>query len=154
MQMDRIRDFYYRTDDTLTGLMNRYGINVLRIAVAVVFIWFGGLKVAGVSPVGDLVGATVYWVSPEWFVPFLGVWELVVGFGLLLGRYMRLVLLLMFAQLAGTFLVLIVLPEVAFTGGNPLLLTVEGEFVVKNLVLLAAGIVFGGTLRPERSENE
>ncbi len=48
----------------------------------------------------------------------------------------------------GTFLVLLVLPEVAFQDGNILLLTVEGEFVIKNLVLLSAGMVVGATVRP------
>lgn len=48
-------------------------------------------------------------------------------------------------QMAGTFLVLVLLPDVAFQDGNYLLLTVEGEFVVKNLVLLSAGMVVGAT---------
>jgi uncharacterized membrane protein YkgB len=47
----------------------------------------------------------------------------------------------------GTFLVLIVLPEVRFQDGNVFKLTVEGEFVIKNLVLLAAGLVVGATVR-------
>jgi uncharacterized membrane protein YkgB len=145
--LQQLVELYNRIDARLRALMSRYGITVLRVAVAVVFIWFGALKIAGVSPVGELVARTVYWVSPGWFVPFLGVWELAVGLGLLLNVVMRLTLLLMFAQLAGTFLVLLILPDVAFVRGNPLLLTTEGEFVVKNLVLLAAGIVIGGTVR-------
>jgi hypothetical protein len=48
--------------------------------------------------------------------------------------------------MVGTFLVFFVLPDVAFTAGNPLRLTVEGEFVVKNLVLLTAGLVVGSSL--------
>ena len=63
------------------------------------------------------------------------------------------VLALFAAQMAGTFLVLVVQPDVAFTDGNPLLLTVEGEFVIKNLVLLSAGMVIGATVR-RRSERE
>ncbi len=42
----------------------------------------------------------------------------------------------------------LVLPDVAFQDGNPLKLTVEGEFVVKNLVLLTAGLVVAAGLRP------
>ena len=49
--------------------------------------------------------------------------------------------------MAGTFLVLVVKPEIAFQGGNPLLLTTEGEFVIKNLVLIAAGLVVGGSVQ-------
>ena len=51
-------------------------------------------------------------------------------------------------QLVGTFMVFLVLPQVAFSKGNPLLLTVEGEFVAKNLVLLAAGLVVGSNVPP------
>jgi len=120
----------------------------LRISLGVVFVWFGALKVFGVSPVSDLVGETVYWVDPDWFVPILGGAEILIGAALIGGRMLRTVLLLFIAQMAGTALVFLVLPEVAFSDGNPLKLTVEGEFVVKNLVLLTAGLVVGATVRP------
>jgi len=81
------------------------------------------------------------------YVPFLGVWEVAVGLGLLVGVALRLVLLLFWLQLAGTFLVLVVRPDIAFQAGNPFLLTTEGEFVVKNLVLIAGGLVVGSTVR-------
>jgi uncharacterized membrane protein YkgB len=116
------------------------------VSLAIVFIWFGALKVFGVTPVTDLVGAVVYWVDPSWFVPVLGFFELAVGLGLLAGVGMRLVLLLLVAQLIGTFLVLIIRPDLAFQNNNPLLLTVEGEFVVKNLVLISAGLTVGSQI--------
>lgn len=85
-------------------------------------------------------------------------WEVALGIALLFRFYLRLTLLLFFLQLAGTFLVLIVHPEEAFQNGNPLMLTQTGEFVVKNLVLLSAGIAVGSTVRrgrePIRSEPE
>lgn len=140
-----------RVDNTLIAFLRRWSIPALRISVAIVFIWFGALKVFGVTPVTDLVGATVYWVDPDWFVPALGFVEVAVGVGLLFRVALRTVLFLFAAQMLGTFLVMIVLPEVAFTDGNPLLLTVEGEFVVKNLVLLSAGMVVGATVR--RTDN-
>jgi uncharacterized membrane protein YkgB len=86
-------------------------------------------------------------LSPDWFVPLLGVFEVLVGVGLLLGRGLRLVLVLFALQMVGTFLVLVVQPDVAFQHGNPLLLTTEGEFVVKNLVLLSAGLMIGSRLQ-------
>lgn len=134
-------------DDRVTRFLRRWSIPTLRISVAIVFIWFGALKVFGVTPVTELVGATVYWVDPSWFVPALGVVEVLVGIGLLFRIALRTVLFLFAAQMLGTFLVLIVLPEVSFENNNPLLLTVEGEFVIKNLVLLAAGMVVGATVR-------
>ena len=108
-----------------------------------VFVWYGALKILGVSPVVDLVASTVYWVDPEWFVPALGVVEVLIGVGLAFRLALRSVLLVLAGQMVGTFLVFFLLPEVAFQAGNPLQLTVEGEFVVKNLVLLSAGMVVG-----------
>lgn len=136
-----------RIDDRLIPVLQRLSIPLLRISLGVVFVWFGALKVFEVSPVSDLVGRTVYWVDPNWFVPALGAFEVVLGVLLLIGRAMRLTLLLFLAEMVGTFVTFLVLPNVTFQHGNPLLLTVEGEFVVKNLVLLSAGLVVGTTVR-------
>jgi uncharacterized membrane protein YkgB len=134
----------------MISFMSTYGIRVLRIALAIIFIWFGALKIANVSPVADLVAQTVYWVSPKLLVPFLGFWEVVVGLGLLFAIALRLVLLLFWFQMTGTFLVLVLHPELSFQSGSPLLLTVTGEFVIKNLVLIAAGLVIGSTVQRGR----
>lgn len=140
-------------DSKVIRFMSRYGILLLRLAVAITFVWFGALKVFGRSPVADLVAQTVYWIPPHVFVPVLGYWEVIVGVGLLFGVALRLVLFLFWLQLAGTLLVLVVRPELAFQGGNPLLLTMTGEFVIKNLVLIAAGIVIGSTVPRSRSSS-
>jgi putative oxidoreductase len=136
-----------RLDRRIVAFLRRWGIPVLRVSLGLVFVWFGALKIFQVSPVADLVARTVYWVDPSWFVPVLGGVEVVIGLGLLVARALRTVLALFWLQMLGTFLVLVVQPDVAFQRGNPLLLTVEGEFVVKNLVLLSAGMVVGSTVR-------
>jgi uncharacterized membrane protein YkgB len=141
-----------RIDERLSAFMERYGVTILRLALAAVFIWFGVLKVIGRSPVEDLVASTVYWLPADAFVRFLGVWEIIVGLGLLVPVALRLTLLLFWAQMAGTFLVLIVNPQESFTDGNPFLLSTIGEFVIKNLVLIAAGIVVGSTIHRRRHE--
>jgi uncharacterized membrane protein YkgB len=142
-----LRSTIEEVDGAASGFLRCYGVGLLRAALAVVFIWFGALKVVDRSPVADLVADTVYWLPATEFVRFLGVWEIVVGAGLLAPLALRLTLLLFWAQMAGTFLVLIVHPGLAFQDGNPLLLTVTGEFVVKNLVLISAGLVIGATVR-------
>ena len=134
----------------MVAFMAAHSVRLLRVSLAVVFIWFGFLKVIGNSPVAELVARTVYWVPPERFLPFLGAWEMVVGLGLLCAVALRLTLFLFWLQLAGTFLVLVLRPDVAFQQGHPLLLTTEGEFVIKNLVLIAAGLVVGGTVERNR----
>ena len=144
---ESVRASWSRLDEKMIKLMSAYGIHMIRYSLGVVFIWFGLLKVAAVSPVADLVAKIVYWAPPNFFVPFLGTWEVAVGLGLLFGVALRLTLFLFWLQLSGTFLVLVLRPDIAFQGGNPLLLTVEGEFVVKNIVLIASGIVVGGAVR-------
>ena len=141
------RSLWGRLDQGMIRFMSGYGRGVLRVCLGIVFVWFGSLKLIGKSPVAELVAHTVYWVPSELFVPFLGVWEIAVGVGLLFAAALRLTLFLFWLQMAGTFLVLVVKPAIAFQGGNPLLLTTEGEFVIKNLVLIAAGLVVGGTVR-------
>ncbi len=142
-QLNRVRDEALKTDDRVRNVLRRSSIHALRISLGVVFIWFGALKVAGDSPVADLVARTVYWFDPDVVVPALGSVEIVVGALLLANRFLRLALGLFAAQMIGTFLVFVVLPDVAFRDGNLFKLTVEGEFVVKNLVLLTAGMVVG-----------
>ncbi len=135
-------------DRSFLGWLGRWSVPLLRVSLGIVFVWFGGLKVLGVSPVSDLVGDTVYWVDPDWFVPVLGIAEIAIGTLLIVARLLRPALFVFVAQMVGTALVFLVLPDVAFQDGNPLKLTVEGEFVVKNLVLLTAGLVVAAGLRP------
>jgi putative oxidoreductase len=136
-----------RIDLVIIPLLRRWAVPMLRVSLGVVFVWFGMLKILDVSPVADLVANTVYWFDRETFVTVLGAFEVTVGALLLLGRALRFTLLLFVLQMIGTFLTFVILPEVTFQDGNPLLLTVEGEFVVKNLVLISAAFVVGTTVR-------
>ena len=144
---DSLYAIWNHLDERLLKFMAHHGIRLIRISLAIIFIWFGTLKVIGCSPVVYLIERTVYWVSPKFFVPILGIWEIVIGIGLLFNFALRLTLFLFWLQLAGTFLVLIFHPDIAFQNGNPFLLTTEGEFVVKNLVLISAGLVVGSTIQ-------
>ena len=127
----------------VTELLYRLGPVFLRVSLALVMIWFGALKVANISPVSQLVADTIPFFDGSWFVPLLGGFEVVLGIALLAGRNL-LVLGGLVVHLLGTFAVLVNQPDLAFQQGNPLLLTVEGEFVVKNLVLLSAGLALAG----------
>lgn len=138
---------FERLDAKVLALLERFALPLLRLSLGIVFVWFGILKITGQTPVGELVANTVFWLDPDLFVPLLGVFEVLVGVGLLFGRGLRLVLALFALQMIGTFLVLVVQPDVAFQNGNPLMLTTEGEFVVKNLVLLSAGVMIGSRLK-------
>jgi putative oxidoreductase len=141
-----------RIDAATARFFARSGITLLRVALGVTFIWFGALKVAGASPVADLLTQLMPFLPAGLVVPAIGTLEVLIGVGLLLRLALRLVLALFFLQMAGTFLVLVALPRESFQDGNPLLLTQTGEFVVKNLVLLSAGMVVGSTVRRGKEE--
>ncbi len=135
-------------DQTIASVMDRWSIPVVRASVGVVFIWFGALKMFDVSPAAGLVASTVYIVPPELFVPVLGAWEVLIGICLLYRPLIRLGILLLFLQLPGTFLPLVLLPEVVYTTA-PYALTVEGQYIIKNLVIIGAALVIGSTVRED-----
>ncbi|MFI9811849.1 DoxX family membrane protein [Saccharothrix variisporea] len=121
--------------------MTTRAVTLLRGSLGLVFVWFGALKVADVTPVADLVARTVPWLDRQPLLISLGAAEVVLGVALWLGRRVRWVAAVALVHLLGTFLVLVVQPQAAFQAGNPLLLTTEGEFVVKNIVLITACLV-------------
>jgi uncharacterized membrane protein YkgB len=134
-------------DRRIVEWMASHGLAVLRVSLGIVFLWFGILKfIPGMSPAEGLVRNTVYFVDPDLFLPVLAVWEALIGLGLITGRFMRATLLLLFLQMPGTALPLVILPDVVWTN-FPHALTLEGQYIVKNLVLIGAGIVLGATVR-------
>lgn len=134
-------------DTAITQWMAQYGLKILRIALGVIFFWFGALKLfPGLSPAEDLVRDSTFFVNPAWFYPVLAIWEMTIGIGLIFGIFMRATLLLLFLQMPGTFLPLIVLPERVWTH-FPYGLTIEGQYIFKNFVLIGAGLVLGATVR-------
>jgi uncharacterized membrane protein YkgB len=132
-------------------VLQRISVPCLRISLGLTFLWFGALKAAGVSPVASLVAHTMPFLDPHWFVPALGVFEVLLGIALMTRRNLRIVVPVLIAHLAGTFLVLVVQPALAFQHGNPLLLSTIGEFVVKNVILIAAAMVLASRL-PARDD--
>lgn len=139
-------------DRRLTFWMARQGIRLLRISLGVVFLWFGALKFfPGSSPAESLAGSTMAvlslgLVTPAAALMILAVWESLIGIGLLSGRALRVTLLLLWVQMLGTVTPLVLFPELCFTV-VPLAPTLEGQYIIKNLVLVTAGIVIGATVR-------
>jgi putative oxidoreductase len=140
----------HQAEERVIAVLQRISLPCLRISLGLTFTWFGALKAAGVSPVGSLVAHTMPFLDPHWFVPALGVFEVVLGIALMTARSLRIVVPVLAAHLAGTFLVLVTQPELAFQHGNPLLLSTIGEFVIKNVVLIAAAMVLGSRI-PSRT---
>ncbi len=140
-------------DMRVTEWMAEHGIQLLRIAIGLVFVWFGGLKLLpGLSPAEGLVRATMPFVPGELFVPLLGIWEVLIGLGFLTGRFLRATILLLFLQMPGTFLPVLLLPDQVFTS-FPFGLTLEGQYIFKNLVLISGALVVGATVRGGRLQS-
>jgi putative oxidoreductase len=125
----------------LDRLLRRFSFPLLRASLGLVFVWFGALKVADVTPAKELVAGTVPWLDADWLVPALGWFEIVIGAALVSGYLLGWVCAAMVAHLCGTFLTVLMQPDIMFQRGNPLTLTMEGEFVAKNLVLITAALV-------------
>jgi uncharacterized membrane protein YkgB len=145
--------WFERTDRWISMHMQRYGFFLLRVSLGVVFVWFGALKPFGLSPADDLVTKTLPWIPPRFLIPFLGLWEVAIGAGLLYRPLLRVSLLLLFLHLPGTALPLLFLRDVCFTH-FPYALTLEGQYIIKNLTLVSAAIVVGGTVRHGRTRRQ
>jgi uncharacterized membrane protein YphA (DoxX/SURF4 family) len=144
-----------RVDRVITATLARFSLPVLRISLGIVFLWFGALKlVSGLSPAEDVAARTIEQltfglVGPAVSVPVLGAWEALIGLGLLSGRFLRATLLLLAVQMAGTFAPLLLFPEETFTR-FPIAPTLEGQYIIKNIVLIGAAMVVGATVRGGR----
>lgn len=145
---DKLATKYFdQFDIRLSAWMAKTGMPFLRIGLGIVFFWFGALKFfPGLSPAEQLVRNTIYFIDPDLFLPVLAAWEVLIGIGLITGKFMRTTLLLLFLQMPGTAMPLVLLPEVAWTA-FPHALTMEGQYIIKNLVLIGAGLVLGGQVR-------
>jgi uncharacterized membrane protein YphA (DoxX/SURF4 family) len=139
-------------DRRLTRWMARYGIVILRVALGIVFLWFGVLKFfPGLSPAQTLALKTIdvltFGLMPGSFsLVLLAALECAIGLGLISGKLMRLVLLLLAFQMLGAASPLLLFPGDAFLQ-FPYAPTLEGQYIVKNLVLVSAGLVIGATVR-------
>jgi len=146
-------------DIRITTWMARHGVTLTRLALGVVFLWFGAIKlVPGWSPAADLAARTIEQLSfgvvqPVTGLALLAVWESLIGIGLLTGRLLRLTLLLLFLQMPGTMLPLVFFPSETFVA-FPYSPTLEGQYIIKNLVLVGAAIVIGATVRGGRLRAE
>ena len=150
--MDSIRARFDRVDVQVTNWMARFGIPFLRISLGIVFLWFGVLKFfPGLSPAQDLATRTIailtFGLIPSSVsILVLAAWEALIGIGLITGVFMRATLFLLFLQMPGTITPLFFFPHEVFTR-VPYAPTLEGQYIIKNIVLISAGLVIGATVR-------
>ncbi len=139
--------------------MARNGIFLLRISIGLIFVWFGVLKFfPGVSPAEQLAGSSIEIlsfgiVSADIGLPILAVWECLIGIGMFIRKYMRFTILMLYVQMVGTFSPVVIMPDIVFEG-FPFALTMEGQYIIKNVVLIAAAMVIGATVRGGKLQSE
>jgi uncharacterized membrane protein YkgB len=144
-----------RLDLRITTTLARIGVPVLRVGLGIVFLWFGLLKfVPHLSPAETLAARTIEKLSlgivrPEVSLPVLAIWESLIGIGLILNRWMRGILFLLAVQMAGTLTPLVLFPSETFSIW-PIVPTLEGQYIIKNIVLIGAAMVVGATVRGGR----
>lgn len=132
----------------LRVIIEGQGILMLRIAVGIIFFWFGFLKFFGdTSAAESIASRTISWLSGGYFkaqisMPLLAVVECTIGLGILTKKFTNYVLPLLYLQMGGTLLPLVIFPDETWEikGIVP---TLEGQYIIKNAVLIAAGMVLG-----------
>ena len=152
MMNNNLRKWFDRLDQQIVRWLARYSLPFLRFGMGIVFLWFGALKFfPNLSPATELAVRTIdvlaFGLIPGSIsVIFLATLESAIGLGFLTGRYMRLTLALLLLQMAGTLTPLALFPGEAFIH-FPYAPTLEGQYIIKNLVLIGAGLVIGSTVR-------
>ena len=121
---------------------------LVRIPLFVIFFWFGFLKIINLSPAQNLVIDTVYWMpffeAESWTI-IIGYWEVLIAILFMFKRTTFIAMVLLLLQMTGTFLPLIILPEVTFQNSNPFLPTLEGQYIIKNIIIITAALIIGGS---------
>ena len=146
-------------DTRVTKWMAKHALLFMRLSIGIIFFWFGILKFFdGLSPAEGIATKTIDTItfgllSEKTILYGLATWEVLIGIGLIFNLLMRETLLLLFLQMVGTFMPVFLFPEEVFHV-FPIALTIEGQYIVKNLVIISAGIALGATVRGGRIVNE
>ena len=150
--MATLRQEFNHFDVRLTRWLARHGVTLLRISIGIVYFWFGVLKFfPNLSPAQDLAARTIEMltfgiVPPAVALFVLAVWECAIGIGLITGKFMRVTLLLLVVQMLGTVTPLFLFPQETWTV-FPIAPTLEGQYIIKNIVIVSAALVLGATVR-------
>ncbi len=138
-------------DKKISDFMENWGVLALRISLGIIFIWFGILKPFGLSPAEPMLLATVEWIpvfEPKTWLKIIGWWEVAIGIAFLFRPTIRIAIALLALQMVGTFMPLFLLPYVTFQAAHfPYAPTTEGQYIIKNLLIISAALVVGGTVR-------
>jgi uncharacterized membrane protein YkgB len=137
-------------DYKFINLIKKIGLPFARLSLFVVYFWFGILKIIQVSAANPLVEAllkkTLPFVGFSQFVIFFSLFEMLIGTLFLFPKMDRIVLPLFAIHMLTTFLPLVFLPQIAWQ--QAFVPSLEGQYIIKNLVLIALAMVIASNLKP------
>ncbi len=148
--MSDLFERFDRLDTRLNQWLVAYSIPVLRIALGGIFLAFGLLKFfPGLSPIEDLAIRTTEalsfgLVSGRGAMVVIATLECLIGLLFVTGRFLRVGVWLLGAQMLGAMSPLVLFPGELFPGSlyTP---TLAAQYIIKDVVLVAAGMVIAST---------
>ncbi len=145
-----MRNYLEKFDTKFIGILRRLSLPLARVALFTVFFWFGILKIIGTSPanpmVMDLMHATLPFMTWEVFIVIFSIYEMVIGVSFLVPKLERFAIALLIPHMIMTVLPLIFLPDMTWQGF--LTPTLEGQYIIKNLVIVALAVGIAAQLHP------
>ena len=150
----KIIEYIAKIDQKTTRGTRRWSIPSVRVSFGIIFIWFGILKPFGISSAEGLLKATVVWLpfgEPNFWLITIGWWEVAIGVTFLFYRTTKIAIVLLFIQMIGTFLPLVFLPDVTFQNDSIFTPSLEGQYIIKNVMIISAALVVGGSIYKEES---
>ena len=142
----RLYKLFQKHDPRIVRTMEHLGHKLERSLIALVFVWFGSLKVFGQESATSIIAKTIYWFDPKIVVPVLGYWEILIGLTLAWTITRRLAVFLLLLRLPGSLLALFFNFEKCFDG-TIFLPNFQGQYLIKELTLIGAALLIGSTVR-------
>lgn len=143
-----------KLDAWVINLLKRISAPLARIALFVVYFWFGILKLLDLSPanplVMDLQQKTLPFMSFQTFIVLFSLFEMLIGVLFLIPKATRLAFVLFILHMGMTIMPLLLLPQIAWQG--PFVPTLEGQYMIKNLILISLVVFLVSNLTPVKQD--
>ncbi len=145
-----------KSDSLIIRRLKRISVPFARLAIFTVYFWFGALKVLGARPAGPLVAAllqkTLPFLTSGQFIFCFGIFEMAIGLMFIVPGLERIAIPFLILHMITTVGPLFLLPQLAWQGW--LIPTLEGQYIIKNLAIIACAIFIAIHLKPLRSIHE
>lgn len=142
-----LHERFEQLDQWAADWMARHSLRILSISMGIVFVWFGALKLdMGLSPAEPLIRETISFLPINIFLPLLALLEMVIGLGFLTGKFKRATVILLLMQMGGAMSPIILASDRIFNT-FPYSFTLEGQYVMKDIILISVGLVMWATVR-------